>query len=193
MHKIFKKNINAPHQFLRYHVEIPTKRQLYISSNWLVEVVWSRQLFIKYNSTLLISETVQIFNNNFGKWKTRRLLLFNLYWKTFFWQYNSLLALLWGECPIIYTQRLMRLDLQYSHIFTVFMIDSRIDFDKCYRYPLICIDMIPTLWSIMSQILLDYWIELCLIINAMEFWFRAPPRGEVTIILCDVIIRYLSC
>ena len=76
--------------------------QLYISSNWLVEVVWSRQLFIKYNSTLLISETVQIFNNNFEKWKTRRLLLFNLYGKTFFffWQYNSLLALLWGECPV---------------------------------------------------------------------------------------------
>ena len=117
---------------LRYHVEIPTKRQLYISSNWLVEVVWSRQLFIKYNSTLLISETVQIFNNNFVKWKTRRLLLFNLYGKTFFWQYNSLLALLWGECPIIYTQRLMRLDLQYSHIFTVFMIDFMIDFDKYY-------------------------------------------------------------
>ena len=77
MHKIFKKNINAPHQFLRYHVEIPTKRQLYISSNWLVEVVWSRQLFIKYNSTLLISETVQIFNNNFEKW------MFSLFSKRF--------------------------------------------------------------------------------------------------------------
>ena len=75
--------------------------------------------------------------------------------KNISWQYNSLLALLWGECPIIYTQRLMRLDLQYSHIFTVFMIDFMIDFDKCYKYLLLCIDMIPTLWSIMSQILLD--------------------------------------
>ena len=138
---------------LRYHVKIPTKRQLYISSNWLVEVVWSRQLFIKYNSTLLISETVQIFNNNFVKWKKRRLLLFNLYGKTFFfWQYNSLLALLWGECPIIYTQRLMRFYLQYSHIFTVFKaFRVMIDFDKCYRYLLLCIDMIPTLWSILSH------------------------------------------
>ena len=72
--------------------------------------------------------------------------------KNISWQYNSLLALLWGECPIIYTQHLMRLYLLYSHIFTVFKaFRVMIDFDKCYRYLLLCIDMIPTLWSILSH------------------------------------------
>ena len=152
------------YNILWYHVKISVlprlSEQLYISSDWLVEVVWSRHCFI-------LERKVQFYPSNFldcTNFQPQIRIMkstapFSIQ-QTFFWQHNSLLALLWGECPIIYTQHLMRLYLLYSHIFTVFKaFRVMIDFDKCYRYLFLCIDMIPTLWSIMSQILLDCWID----------------------------------
>ena len=45
------------------------------------------------------------------------------------------------------------------------MIDFMIDFDKCYKYLLLCIDMIPTLWSIMNKALQFTYDWLILIAN----------------------------
>ena len=119
------------YNILWYHVKISVlprpSEQLYISSDWLVEVVWSRHCFI-------LERKVQFYPSNFLDCTSFQPQIRKMKHSTsIFWQYNSLLALLWGECPIIYTQRLMRFYLQYSHIFTVFKaFRERIDFDKCY-------------------------------------------------------------
>ena len=92
------------YNILWYHVKISVlprlSEQLYISSDWLVEVVWSRHCFI-------LERKVQFYPSNFldcTNFQPQIRIMkstapFSIQ-QTFFWQHNSLLALLWGECPV---------------------------------------------------------------------------------------------